>query len=211
MSDILFQYYAVNPTTWFYLSSLLAIALFFKFNRVWSIRNLDLLGLILLAPGLLAYEYGSFKANEPTLELGFVWLFAVSGLFLLRMLFDSTMVRRPMLEPNLTTGGLVFLGIALLVFLLANVITKRPQREDVAVAATADRLRAGEANVDADQLAKLGPGYPLLSSCRRSRRSGCSRPTRRRPPWPRTRPAAPPMRPRPARWRSWPSSRSSRA
>ena len=162
MSDILFQYYAVNPTTWFYLSSLLAIALFFKFNRVWSIRNVDLVGLILLAPGLLAVEYGSFKASEPTLELGFLWLFAVSGLFLLRMLFDSTMVRRPMLEPNLSTGGLVFLGISLLVFLLANVITKRPQRDDVAMAATADRLRAGEANVDADQLAKLGPGYPLL-------------------------------------------------
>ncbi len=162
MSDILFQYYAVNPTTWFYLSSLLAIALFFKFNRVWSIRNVDLAGLILLAPGLLAVEYGSFKASESTLELGFLWLFAVSGLFLLRMLFDSTMVRRPMLEPNLSTGGLVFLGISLLVFLLANVITKRPQRDDVAVAATADRLRAGEANVDADQLAKLGPGYPLL-------------------------------------------------
>jgi len=162
MSDILFQYYAVNPTTWFYLSSLLAIALFFKFNRVWSMRNVDLFGLLLFAPGLLAVEYGSFKASGPTLELGFLWLFAVSGLFLLRMLFDSTMVRRPMLEPNLTTGGLVFLGVSLLVFLLANVITKRPQRDDVAVAATADRLRAGEANVDAGQLAKLGPGYPLL-------------------------------------------------
>ena len=111
MSDILFQYYAVNPTTWFYLSSLLAIALFFKFNRVWSIRTVDLFGLILLAPGLLAVEYGNFKASESTLELGFLWLFAVSGLFLLRMLFDSTMVRRPMLEPNLSTGGLVFLGI----------------------------------------------------------------------------------------------------
>ena len=42
MSDILFHYYRVNPTTWFYLSSLLSIALFFKFNRVWSVRNLDL-------------------------------------------------------------------------------------------------------------------------------------------------------------------------
>ena len=57
MSDILFHYYRVNPTTWFYLSSLLSIALFFKFNRVWSIRNLDLALLILLAPGLLAVEY----------------------------------------------------------------------------------------------------------------------------------------------------------
>ena len=52
MSDILFHYYRVNPTTWFYLSSLLSIALFFKFNRVWSVRNLDLIGLILLAPAM---------------------------------------------------------------------------------------------------------------------------------------------------------------
>ena len=63
MSDILFHYYRVNPTTWFYLSSLLSIALFFKFNRLWSMRNLDLLGLILLAPGLLAVEYGGYKAS----------------------------------------------------------------------------------------------------------------------------------------------------
>jgi hypothetical protein len=162
MSDILFHYYRVNPTTWFYLSSLLSIALFFKFNRVWSFRNLDLLGLILLAPGLLAVEYGGFKANVAAQELGFVWLFAVTGAFLLRMLLDSLMVRRPMLEPNLSTGGLVFLGISLLVFLLANVITTRPQRDDIAGAAGADRLQAGEGTVDADQLARLGPGYPLL-------------------------------------------------
>ena len=54
MSEILFQYYPVRLTTWFYLASILSIALFFKFNRVWSIRNLDLVGLILLAPGLVA-------------------------------------------------------------------------------------------------------------------------------------------------------------
>jgi hypothetical protein len=162
MSDILFHYYRVNPTTWFYLSSLLSIALFFKFNRVWSMRNLDLVGLILLAPGLLAVEYGGYKASAASLQLGYVWIFAVSGAFLVRMLFDSLMVRRPLLDPNLTVGGLVFLGISLLVFLLANVITTRPQRDDVAGAAAASRLNTREAEVDADQLSRLGPGYPLL-------------------------------------------------
>ena len=34
MSDILLYYERVNPTTWVYLSSLLMIALFFKFNRL---------------------------------------------------------------------------------------------------------------------------------------------------------------------------------
>ncbi|MFM8635924.1 MAG: hypothetical protein ACKOEX_14140 [Planctomycetia bacterium] len=162
MSDILFHYYRVNPTTWFYLSSLLSIAVFFKFNRVLSMRNLDLVGLILLAPGLLAVEYGGFKASTAAQQLGFVWIFAVSGLFLMRMLFDSLMVRRPMLEPNLSVGGLTFLGLSLLVFLLANVITTRPQRDDLAAAAAATKLGAGEGHVDADQLARLGPGYPLL-------------------------------------------------
>jgi hypothetical protein len=162
MSDILFHYYGVNPTSWFYLASLLSIALFFKFNRVLSVRNLDLVGLILLAPGLLAVEHGLRRGNADSQEIGFVWLFVVTGLFLARMLFDSMMVRRPLLEPNLTTGGLVFLGIALLVFLLANVITKRPQADDVAVAATAEKLQAREGMVDADQLARQGPGYPLL-------------------------------------------------
>ena len=162
MSEVLFQYYGVNPTSWFYLSSLLSIALFFKFNRVLSVRNLDLLLIILLAPGLLAVEFGLRRASGDALGIGFLWLFAVSALFLVRMLFDSTMVRRPMLEPNLTAGGLVFLGGALLVFLLANVITRRPQAEDVATAATAERLGAGEASIDKDRLAKQGPGYPLL-------------------------------------------------
>ncbi len=162
MSDILFQYHRVNPTTWFYFSSLLSVALFFKFNRLWSIRNVDLLGLVLMAPGILAIEYGGYKANVPDQQLGYVWIFVVSAWFLVRMLCDSMMVRRPMLEPNLATGGLVFLGVSLLVFLLANVITTRPQRDDMAGAAGATRLEARDANVDADQLARLGPGYPLL-------------------------------------------------
>ena len=53
MSEILFKYQQVAPTTWAYLSSLLTIALYFKFSRFWSVRNLDLVVLILLAPGLL--------------------------------------------------------------------------------------------------------------------------------------------------------------
>ena len=162
MSDILFQYYRVNPTTWFYLSSLLSIALFFKFNRLWSVRNLDLIGLILLAPGLLAVEYGGYKASAAVQPMGFLWIFTVSAALLVRMLFDSLMVRRPLLEPNLSVGGLTFLGVSLLVFLLANVITTRPQRDDLAGAAAATRLETRDAEVDADQLTRLGPGYPLL-------------------------------------------------
>jgi hypothetical protein len=163
MSEILFQYYQVNPTTWMYLSSLLSIALFFKFNRVWSVRNLDLVGLVLLAPGLLAVVYGSEQGGPAVLQAGYIWLFSISAVFLVRMLADSLMVRRPLLEPNLSTGGLVFLGISLLVFLLANVIVSSPQQADLAAAAaTSNRPQAREEGALEDPLERLGPGYPLL-------------------------------------------------
>ncbi len=42
-----------NATTWLYFSFLLAVALFFKFHRLLSIRNGDVVALFLLAPGML--------------------------------------------------------------------------------------------------------------------------------------------------------------
>ena len=64
MSEILFQYQKINPTTWVYLSSLLMIGLYFQFNRFWSVRNLDLVLLILLAPGLLMVNQAR-QGKEP--------------------------------------------------------------------------------------------------------------------------------------------------
>src|SRR5947199_8605638 len=66
MSEILFQYEKINPATWVYLSSLLMIGLFFQFNRFWSVRNLDLVLLILLAPGLLMVNQAR---EEPVAKL----------------------------------------------------------------------------------------------------------------------------------------------
>jgi hypothetical protein len=45
-----------NPTTWLIFSFLLAMALFFKFSRLLSIRNLDVVMIFLLAPGLLLVQ-----------------------------------------------------------------------------------------------------------------------------------------------------------
>src|SRR5262245_66295611 len=64
MSEILFQYEKINPATWVYLSSLLMIGLFFQFNRFWSVRNLDLVLLILLAPGLLMVNHAREGADK---------------------------------------------------------------------------------------------------------------------------------------------------
>ena len=74
-----FMVYEVNPPTWFYLSLLMVVGIFFKFRRVWSIRNLDLIVLSLLSPGLLLISYGYCSVGYPC-------ILAVSFLLMLRML-----------------------------------------------------------------------------------------------------------------------------
>ena len=117
---------------WVYLSSLLTICVYFKFSRFWSVRNLDLVGLLLFAPGLVLVAYGraSPLPSDDQIaigQFGYVWLFTIGGLFLIRMLMDSLMVRRPLLDPNLSVGGMTFLGVALLVFLMANIANSDPR------------------------------------------------------------------------------------
>ena len=70
MRDVL-PWYAVNEATWFYLSLPLIVAVFFQFQRFWSLRNLDLVLLLCLSPGLLLVEMQS--------ETGYVWLFVVTA------------------------------------------------------------------------------------------------------------------------------------
>ncbi len=232
MNKILFHYQQIDPTTWVYLSSLLIVGLFFKFGRFWSVRNLDLVLVILLAPGLLlvsngretqrdavaaiamdrqraALEAAEASAAEilapptddessddeatksddeiadaaddeaerqeavvpltPAQEelregrkverIGFIWLLGASALLLVRLLIDSTMVRRPLLEPNLTTGGLTFSCVSLFAFLMANVIVSRPTADDLRGPTSAERLISRQINEDLD---RHGPGYALI-------------------------------------------------
>jgi hypothetical protein len=221
MSELLLHYEKVNPTTWVYLSSLLIIGLYFKFNRFWSVRNLDIILLILFAPGLVLVHLGQqeqlaarslseqvsataaddnnesgsatgsgstaerndsssqmpvAKSTEKDLQavtdrlsaakhlqrLGFVWLMVIGGFFLLRLLFDPTMVRRPLLESNLNLGGLTFLGLSMFVFLIVNVMIagqppvngQSPTRSVIATGASTDL---------SDGLHQ-GPGYSLLEN-----------------------------------------------
>ena len=154
MQDILFEY-EISPPTWVYLSSLLTIGIYFKFRRFWSVRNLDLIGLIAFSPGLLLVGRGGE-------ELGYIWLFCVGGFFLVRLLLDPVMVRRPLLEPNLSASGLTFAGVALLVFLMGNVLTGRASESDLEGAlwaeTSAETSAAEEMTDDAD-LRHHGPGY----------------------------------------------------
>jgi hypothetical protein len=112
--SVFFEIELPNATTWFYFSALLAIALFFKFTRLLSIRNGDVLALFLPMPGFLLLD-----PRYPYQFWGYLWLLAVSSFFLLRCLFDLTLVRRPALSPNLNFSGLVWLAGALFVSLIA--------------------------------------------------------------------------------------------
>lgn len=120
MEEILRGYH-VNEATWFYLSLLLILAVFFKFGRLWSVRNLDLILLLSLAPGLLIV-----KSTQQGSTLGYCWLFAVSGLLLLRLLLDWSLTRRPRMEQNLNPAGMAFLCGAAMLFQTTKIVTEDP-------------------------------------------------------------------------------------
>src|SRR6516165_4731213 len=107
-----------NATTWFYFSALLAVALFFKFSRLLSMRNWDLLTLFLPAPGLL------LLTETNGIWVGYLWLLACSVYFLIRCFMDLPLVSRPALGPNLNLGGLIWLGGALFISLIAVAANK---------------------------------------------------------------------------------------
>ena len=245
MRDFLLDYHPIHPTTWVYLSSLLMIGVFFKFSRLWSMRNLDLILLVLLAPGLLLVTFGNESEQreqgqtaagvvqpladrllapqlggtspEGPLEAqdaargdliteteprsvesgglqvaaaaiddqeangratgseqsaipgrriqyyGYLWLLAVCGLLMLRLLIDPTMVRRPLLEPNLSSGGLTFLGCSLFVFLMANVVNSPTTEDDLKGPRGARQLLTRESDEsNSDDLQRHGPGNAVL-------------------------------------------------
>ena len=74
MSDYLFQYHKVHPTTWVYLSSLLMLGLFFKFSRFWSVRNLDIILLILLILDAVVGINGIFSNLDLSWYATIQWL-----------------------------------------------------------------------------------------------------------------------------------------
>ena len=83
----------------------------------------------------------------------------------IRFLIDPNLLRRPFLEPNLSIGGLVFLGCALMAFLFANIIASQPTTEDLIAMQNAIKVLQREAAGENDtaQLAKRGPGMALFS------------------------------------------------
>ncbi len=106
----------LTPEVWLFLSMLATLVLFFKFGRILSIRNLDLLLLFAPAPGLMRLV-GSGDSQP---WWAFVWLFLGSALWFSRCLVDLGLTRRPLLEPNLNLGGLAVLTCGMLGLILAE-------------------------------------------------------------------------------------------
>ncbi len=107
----------LSAEIWLFLALLGSITLFFKFSRFWSVRNLDLILLFALAPGMMLIS------RRPESQIAYIWLFIGSGLWLVRCLLDLGLVRRPLLEPNLNSSGLLCLSVGMLGLLLAETVS----------------------------------------------------------------------------------------
>lgn len=59
MEQVFLEFQLPNGTSWFYLSFLLMIAIYFRFARFFSLRNWDVITLFLFVPGLLAVTQGT--------------------------------------------------------------------------------------------------------------------------------------------------------
>lgn len=157
MAKVFLDFQTPNGTTWFYLSFLLMIAIYFRFTRVFSLRNWDLITLFLFVPGLLAINFVDKRmlqlGDEKHLDTGlspsqirdilvpgYTFLFAVTGYFLLRCLLDLFLQRRPRFSPNMNLPGLAFIGIALLGFLIFEIMAKPPNPSGRTSSQLASRL-----------------------------------------------------------------------
>lgn len=172
--DLILRGYSLNDSTWFYLSFLLILAVFFKFSRFWSIRNLDLGLLLSISPGLLLVR----SDDARWVAYGYAWLFLATALLLVRALSDGLISRRPRLEQNMNAAGMAFLCAAVFLFLTTKLLKDTVPASSVQSIRSGTELIGGERNAPApvpetatagpDQTlpdtAKPGPGTPLVAA-----------------------------------------------
>jgi hypothetical protein len=132
-----------NAATWFYFSLILTVALFFRFTRPVSLRNLDLLTLFLMVPGFLLLQeaHGLAAAAAPLpdaerlpledratreLVVAYAWLIAGTGYWFGRAIVDLALIRRPPISANLNPSGLGWLGLAMFFCLTAVAVRRTP-------------------------------------------------------------------------------------
>ena len=140
----------VYHPTWLLYISLLLVAVFFRFSRVLSVRNLDLILILALSTTLVVTGAASRKTDDQTAaaettetadaaasdtdadveqeesaapwKWGSMAVFGLSILLILRLTFDESLTRRPRLEQNLNQAGLTFLFFPAFSILMIGVI-----------------------------------------------------------------------------------------
>lgn len=146
---------------WFGLSILLVFTVFFRFGRVWSLRNLDLLLLLAVGSGIVLVRFEALGDN-----VGKAWLLISAVAVLVRMLADGYFERRPRVETNLDHPALMFLGLSTLVVLGASIaLTPPPQPSEEAVARSQEILRGQTPSTGRDKkvtAATSGPATPIV-------------------------------------------------
>ncbi len=180
-----------NPTWWVYVA-LLVVAVYFRFGRVFSVRNLDLLLLLALSTSLTAtvlhtpaspgsaekpeqqVSQSAAQSESTTLpprrsfsqNWSTVLLFTTLAL-LIRLVLDERFTRRPRLEQNLNLGGLTFLCIPAFGILMSHVaLLPPPDHNQQALRYGRALLDRQEAMLDsgAEQLTPPAPTETLVAA-----------------------------------------------
>lgn len=110
--------YQVSQTAWLYLSSMLIIAAFYRFRRLWSLRNFDLLILLSLSPGVLMVRHDAGSS------VGYTFLFLSTALWAARLFMDRYYTKRSRIDPNINLPGMAFLGVCAFAFLMTEAATR---------------------------------------------------------------------------------------
>jgi hypothetical protein len=115
--------------------------------------------LLAASPGLYLVE-----KTERT-GLGYSWLFAVSGLFLVRLMADPLLRRRPHLGQNLNSQGSGFLCVAAFALLALQAVQHPPTAPASTVASTPDESPKPTAQpTEAAPAAAAGPALELIAA-----------------------------------------------
>ena len=135
-----------NAATWFYFSLMIMGGLFFRFNRPFALRNIDLLALFLLVPGFLLLQEGHSllylahgSSRDPAtvghltargkhfLHAGYLWLITGSGYWFVRCILDLGLERgQSSPVTNLNLPGLAWITAALFLCMIAVAVRRMP-------------------------------------------------------------------------------------
>ncbi|MEO1983984.1 MAG: hypothetical protein ABGZ24_26010, partial [Fuerstiella sp.] len=146
-----FLFVIVESPTWLLYVTLLLTAIFFRFSRLLTVRNLDLVLLLLLSTALVvsasskrddlasagpasqAAQLQTLDGDEsqstplgPLNRFSSFIVLALSVLLIVRLTFDESLTRRPRLEQNLNQAALTFLFFPAFTILMTGVFLKEP-------------------------------------------------------------------------------------